>query len=125
MTFTITASGGAAVPVPSGKYVATLEGVEVREGGFDGGQFRIWKFLADVAGTLLPVEGISSMNNGTRTKSFEWLTAILGTEPKVGETVDPIGHKCIVTVGQKDGYPRVEAVAPFTAPEEVMPGVPR
>ena len=77
----------------------------------------MWKFLADVAGTLLPVEGISSENTGTKTKSYEWLTALLGAAPQVGETIaDPVGRKCIVTVGQKNGYPRVEAVEAFTEP---------
>ena len=79
-----------------------------------------------MAGTLLPVEGISSENTGTKTKSYEWLTALLGAAPQVGETIaDPVGRKCIVTVGQKNGYPRVEAVEAFTEPAQVLEGVPR
>ena len=127
MPFQITRSGtGDVVPVPSGTYTATLESVSEKPGGVNGAPFRIWSFLADVEGQVLPVEGVSSTNNGTRTKTYEWLTAIIGREPSVGETVeDPIGQKCRVTVIQKDGYPRVDGVFPFTAPEMTLDGIPR
>ena len=127
MPFTITESGGSSVPVPSGKYVATLQSIEEKDvqTAFST-SMRIWHFLADVAGELLPVEGTSSTNSGTRTKSYEWLTAILGTAPTVGSTVDdPVGRRCIVEVGQKDGYPRVIAVSTYSEPEQVLAGVPR
>ena len=126
MSFTITQSGtGDVVPVPSGQYVASLLSVEVKEGGSFSGQFRVWNFLADVNGEGLPVQGTSSISNGNRTKTYEWLTALMGKEPAIGETIDPIGRKCLVTVTQKDGYPRVSKVERFNEPESIIPGIPR
>ena len=119
-------SGQPTVPVPSGTYTATLESVTRKEGGFAGKGFRVWRFLADVNGELLPAEGVTSLGTGPSSKTYGWLTAITGSAPAVGSTVeDPIGKRCLVTVIQKDGYPRVEGVDQFSAPEEVMPGVPR
>ena len=128
MTFIMKQSGtGDVVPVPSGQYTAVLESVEEKEatGGQFSGVFRVWNFLADVNGSLLPVSGTSSVSNGNRTKTYQWLTAIMGSEPTLGVAVDPIGKKCLITVVQKDGFPRVDKVEHFSAPTELMPGVPR
>lgn len=125
--FQITASrGGNVVPVPSGKYKASLTSVERKEGGNFSGEFLVWTFLADVAGELLPCEGVTSTNQTQKGKAYKWLTALLGREPAVGESLDPpVGNQCIVEVVQKDGYPRVDNVTAFSAAETVVDGIPR
>ena len=122
------AGTGVVVPVPSGIYTATLLEVEERtEGGFGNKGFRIWKFAADVNGQTLPVDGITGRanTNHEKNRSYQWLTAIMGEAPQLGVAIDPIGRKCLVTVGQKDGYPRVEDVKAFSDPQQVLDGVPR
>ena len=126
--FNFKAAGTAdVVPVASGIYTATLLSVEEREGGFQGKAFRIWHFAADVNGELLTVDGVTGAanTNHPKNRSYQWLTAILGQPPQLGVDINPIGSKCLVVVGQKDGYPRVEDVKPYSDPQRVLEGVPR
>lgn len=128
MTFTFHKAGtGDVIPVPSGTYTASLTAVEERPGGFQGKGFRVWKFVADVNGEALPVDGVTGIANSDHPKnrSYQWLTAILGAPPQLGVPIDPIGKRCLVTVGQKDGYPRVTDVLPYDEPQQVVAGVPR
>lgn len=126
MPFEIQAGGPDIAP---GTYRGTLEKVEIGEGTFNGntGPIRIWHFLIDVAGTLTPISATSSMGTGPKTKAYAWLTAILGTAPQAGTTVeDPIGKQVLVTVVKKDnGFPKIEQLTQYVEPASVTPGVPR
>ena len=125
MPFTITA---AAVDIAPGTYKGQLESVEVKPTeNFGGGEYRQWNFLIEVDGKLLPVSATSSMNTGPRSKSYLWLTALLGRAPAAGETIeDPTGKTVLLTIGQKEnGFPRIDGVSPFVEPAATVPGVPR
>jgi hypothetical protein len=115
--------------IAPGTYKGTLEKVELGEGTFNGntGPIRVWHFLIDVAGELMPISATSSMGTGPKTKAYQWLTAILGTAPQAGTVVeDPIGKVVLVTVSKKEnGWPKIEQLSPYLEPVQATPGVPR
>lgn len=126
MPFEIQAGGPDIAP---GTYKATLEKVEIGEGTFNGntGPIRVWHFLCDVNGTLVPISATSSMGTGPKTKAYAWLTALLGEAPKAGETVeDPIGKMVLLTVTRKEnGFPKIEQLTAYVQPATVAGDIPR
>jgi hypothetical protein len=113
------------VEIPDGTYKATLEKVEVAEGTFNGvtGPIRKWYFLCEVGQELLPISATSSMGTGPKTKTHEWLTAILGEAPKSGDTIeDPIGKIVLLTVshldwqGNPSQFPKVKQLTQYVQP---------
>ena len=126
MTFEIPTT----VDIPDGSYVATLEKVEADKGNF--GDFRKWSFIVHDVTTEegkqdLPITALTSANTGPQSKSFQWLTALLGAPPKAGTKIEsPTGSRCVVTITHNDkGFPKVETVGPFVDPQQTLPGVPR
>lgn len=121
MPFEITA----APDIPDGQYPATLEKVESETGSY--GPMRKWHWLIEVNDKIEPLSSITSANTGTRSKSYQWLTALIGRAPKAGERIeDPTGTRVLLTIQENEkGYPTVMAVAPYSEPQQVMPGVPR
>ena len=121
MPFEIAAGNKGIAP---GTYKATLTEVSIKES--ETGQYRLWDFLADVNGELVPVSGTSSTNTGPKSKSFQWLTALIGRAPQAGETIeDPIGKMVLLTISQKDnGFPKIDLLTAYVEPA-VTDGVPR
>jgi hypothetical protein len=129
MPFEITAGGP---DIPPGTYKGTLESVTIEQAtvGFNGqppDKYRLWSFLIDVDGTLVPISATSSMGTSPKTKSYAWLTALLGTAPQSGETIeDPIGKMVLITVSKGDnGFPKVQSLTAYVEPAQAQPGIPR
>jgi hypothetical protein len=102
--------GGDAADVPEGIYPAKLDTIEVRPGVKYEGDFRIWTFTLDNGSS---VSGTSSVATSSRSKSYEWIRALLGRKPEKGEKVTLAGLPCQVRVEHDDdGWPRVTDVLP-------------
>lgn len=126
MPFEIT--GGGAPDIADGTYPAVLESVEELEGG-QYGRYRKWHWLVENNGQITPLSTMTSANTGPNTVSFKYLTALLGTAPKVGERIeDPTGTRVLLTLQKNEkGWPKIvdDGVQPYTEPQQVLPGVPR
>ena len=122
MPFEITAQGP---DIPDGVYPAVLENVAEDTGQW--GKMRKWTFLVEHDSKIDPLTVYTSANTSPSSKSYSFLAGILGKEPQVGERYeDPTGTRCLVTIiRNKKGFPTVDTVAPFTEPQQVLPGVPR
>jgi hypothetical protein len=119
-------SAGTQLQVPDGTYPAVLESVIEESGGKFGAQ-RKWTFLVEHDGKIDSLSGLSSTNTSPGSKSYQWLSALLGKEPQVGERYeDPTGTRVLLQLKKNDkGYMKIEAVLPFEEPQQVLPGVPR
>lgn len=123
------------VDVPDGVYTAMLEEVEEGDGSF--GKYRKWHFLVDVpsdklgkpAGTveIVPLSALTSINTGPQSKSYKWLTALLGGAPQAGTAVaSPNGSRAVVTVTHNDkNFPTISDVGPYVDPVKSGDGIPR
>ena len=127
MPFTI----GESKSLAPGTYKGQLIEVSVKlketkpgSGVFD--EYRMWDFVAEVDGELVPVSATSSMNTGPKSKAYQWLTALTGRAPQAGETIeDPIGKTVLLTISQKDnGFPKIDLLTAYVEPT-VTDGVPR
>jgi hypothetical protein len=116
---------GGGVDIPDGTYTASLEKVEEGESQF--GKYRKWHWLLEANGELQTISSVTSTNTGPQSKSYQWLTALIGRTPKAGETLeDPIGKRAILQlVKNEKGFPTVVSVAPFVEPQQVEAGIPR
>lgn len=76
----------------------------------DSGTFRIWSF--DVGGETITAS--SSMMFGPKSKTYKWVTALIGRTPVPGEKLEVVGLSCQlhIIVDEDSGYNRVEAVLP-------------
>ena len=112
--------GGAASLEP-GTYEATLIGLEHFE--YDDGEapktLRRWTFGTDeldpATGEPISIDGVSSLARGPKSKSYLWLTALLGKAPEPGKFTASslIGRPCMITVELNEaGYSKVVAVVP-------------
>jgi len=125
--FTIEDNKGAGKDaVAPGTYKGILEKVSIAYTA-DGKEYRMWDFMLDVNGVLTPLSDTSSMNNGPKGKTYQWLTALTGRAPKVGETIeDPIGKQVLVTVGRKEsGWPKIDMLTAYVEPAQTEAGIPR
>ena len=122
MPFEIEASGP---DIPDGTYPAILESVTEDSGQF--GRFRKWTWLVETGDKIESLTVYTSAKTGPQTKSFQFLTGLLGKTPQVGERYeDPTGTRVLVQIiRNKKQFPTVDAVLPYTEPQQVLPGVPR
>lgn len=111
--------------IPDGTYSATLEKVEPDQGQF--GAMRKWHWLVDVNNKIESLSVITSANTGPQSKSYLWLTALLGRAPQAGEQIeDPTGTRVLLQIAKNQkGFPSVVAVLPYQEPQQTLPGVPR
>lgn len=91
------------------------------------GNARKWYFLADVNGEGEELTALTSENTGPQSKSYQWLTVLLGRAPSAGETIqDPTGKTVMVQVEKNDkGFPKIVALIPIVEPVQVEAGIPR
>lgn len=93
-----------APPIPDGEYNAILTGVTDMQGPH-GTMARIdFMLTTDDVWDGRQVSGIASKKLSANTKLGEWIAALLGTMPKVGEeiTIDDVLHKeCRVVIKQR------------------------
>jgi len=115
--------------IDDGVYPAVFEGVTEEQGQF--GLMRKWTFLVEHAvdgvTKVDAITQITSGNTGPQSKSYQWLTALLGRAPAAGEEIDdPTGTKCLVTIAHNEkGFPKVTQVSPVVEPQQTLPGIPR
>ena len=123
MPFEITSGG--APDIADGTYPAVLESVSEDDGQY--GKFRKWTWLIEHDGKIDSLTTRTSANTGTGSVSYQYLTALLGKAPQVGERIeDPTGTRVLLQLVKNDkGWPKITAVLPFTEPQQVLPGVPR
>lgn len=126
MPFEVGSKEGA---IPAGKYVATLENVEltVITSQYGTRETRKWHFLLNVEGELVPLSALSSMNTAAGSKTYTFLEALLRRPLRAGEKLDdPIGQRVYVNVvPNQKGYSTVASLEPYSEPEQVVAGVPR
>lgn len=123
MPFTIEAPKGP--DIPAGTYKAQLLKVETGQGQF--GSQRKWFWLVNVDGKGEELSVLSSTNTSPSSKSYKWLTALLGKAPQVGETIeDPTGKTVMLNIGPNDkGYPTILDIIPIVEPVQTEAGIPR
>lgn len=106
-----------------GIYPARVTGLEVKT--TDTGTFRIWSF--DVGGEK--VTSSSSMMFGPKSKTYKWVSALIGRSPVPGEKLEVIGLPCQLhlIVDEDSGYNKVESVLPVgsSTPAPAAPIAPR
>jgi hypothetical protein len=112
-------------PIEPGNYPAVLESVTEDDGKF--GKYRRWTFLVEVEDKIVPLTAVTSSNTGPQSKSYQWLTAILGVPPQAGTVLPaPTGKRVMVQIGRNEkNFPTIEHVVTFVSPQTVMDGVPR
>ena len=98
--------------LPAGIYPARVSNLETKT--TDSGTFRIWSF--DVGGEK--VTASSSMMFGPKSKTYKWVSALIGRSPVPGEKLDVIGLPCQlhIIVDEDSGYNKVEGVLPASNP---------
>ena len=112
--------------IADGTYPGTLERVEPYSHP-QYGDGRKWFWLIEHDGKLDSLSTITSGNTGPKSKSYAFLTGLLGRAPKAGEQIeDPTGNKVLLQITHNDkGFPTVAAVLPFSEPQQELPGIPR
>ena len=112
--------------IADGTYPGTLERVEPYNHP-QYGDGRKWFWLIEHDGKLDSLSTITSGNTGPKSKSYAFLTGLLGRAPKAGEQIeDPTGNKVLLQITHNDkGFPTVAAVLPFSEPQQELPGIPR
>ena len=113
------------IVIDDGTYPGVLERVESDQGQF--GTFRKWHWLVDHDGKVDPLSVITSGNTGPQSKSYKWLTALLGRAPQAGEKLEtPAGTRVLLKIGHNEkGFATVLEVLSYSEPQQVMEGVPR
>jgi hypothetical protein len=119
--------------IPPGNYKAQLAGTQIKSGGKfkspdnPDGEYRIWDWLVEKDGELVPFSDTTSIGTTPKTVTFARLTALLGRTPEVGEEIeDPTGKTIVLQIGKKEnGWPKVDSVGPYVDPQQTLPGVPR
>ena len=114
------------VQIDPGTYRAQLEKVEPYTHPTYG-DGRKWHWIVDVEGEATPLSVITSGNTGPQSKSYQWLTALLGRSPQAGETIqDPTGKTVLLAIGKNEkGFPKVDSVMSLVEPTQVEAGIPR
>lgn len=107
------------MPVEPGVYAASIKSVERRESESDGRSWLAWTFLlADGR----EIGGGSSFSLSVRSKSFAWISAVVGRALLGGgATITPmdlLNHSCQIVVEDTDepGISKVSAVLPPAKP---------
>jgi hypothetical protein len=120
---------GPSITINDGTYPAVLESVttEPSQNPSIPGDVRRWTFLVEHDGKVEPLEALSSDATSPRSKVYAWLTALIGREPKAGETIeDPTGARCLLQITHNEkGFPKVSNVMPYAEPQQTIEGLPR
>lgn len=100
-------------PIDPGVYPGRLDSIETGTSETYG-EFRKWNFTLKLGdGSFTTLSAVSSTASGPKSKGYKWASAILGRNPKAGETLDLAGKLCQVhVIVNDDGFNRVEAVLP-------------
>lgn len=103
--------------LPAGIYDAKVTNLEVKT--TDAGTFRIWSF--DVGGEK--VTASSSMMFGPKSKTYKWVSALIGRTPVPGEKLEVIGLPCQLhlIVDEDSGYNKVDTVLPAARATQAAP----
>ena len=106
--------------LPAGIYPAKVTNLEVKT--TDAGTFRIWSF--DVGGEK--VTASSSMMFGPKSKTYKWVSALIGRTPVPGEKLEVIGLPCQLhlIVDDDSGYNKVDTVLPPARAAQAAPAAP-
>ena len=103
--------------VEPGEYPARFKSVEERVSEKNGRPFWRWEFDVDVGGEIHTTTGTSSTSFSPRSKSYEWVSAILKRKPAGGESVewaDLAGMHCLLILGlsEDEEFNTVDKVLP-------------
>lgn len=103
-------------PIDPGIYPGRLDSIESGTSETYG-EFRKWNFTLKLTdGSFQTLSAVSSTASGPKSKGYKWAAALLGRNPKAGETLDLTGKLCQVhVIVNDDGFNRVEAVLPVAA----------
>jgi len=103
--------------IEEGTYDAKLTAITEKEVDSPEGvrEFLAWDFDVVIEGETVEVGGASSKTFSPKSKAFEWMAALLGSAPTVGQNIDVetdlVGKPCRVLIGKnQQGYPKVEKV---------------
>lgn len=89
-------------------YEAVLTAIETRQSKKDGNDYRWWEFTTEDGRTI---SAISSMMVGPKSKGGQWIAALLGRTPAMGEDVELIGQPCFIGVTvDENGFSQVSSV---------------
>lgn len=112
---TITFSRSAAADIKNGIYSAKFLGCEEGPEGNYGPTAR-WNFEIQDEDTVVPLDALTGLKAGPRSKAGQFLAAIIGRQLEVGESIDPdtlIGKKVKVLIEQNEkGYPTISKLMP-------------
>lgn len=122
MPFEITGGSNVAPGTYKGQLIRVEAGIPTSFGNA-----RKWYFLVDVNGSGEELTALTSENTGPQSKTYGWLTALLGRAPQAGETIeDPTGKTVLIQVEKNEkGFPKIVAVLPHVEPQQVEAGIPR
>lgn len=87
-----------------GVYDAVLSKVDQQFSEKNQREFLIWQFVVTTKRGTSPVEGITSLNFGPKSKARPWVEALLGRKIAQGEEIDTdelTGCECKVWLGTK------------------------
>jgi hypothetical protein len=106
--------------LPAGTHEARVTAVETRESKKTGQAYRWWEFTTEDGRSI---SAISSMNVGPKSKSGQWIAALLGRQPVMGESVEVIGLPCLIGVSvDEEGFSQVDTVIGRpVSPKKVKP----
>ena len=120
----VTVTVGAGGPdIEPGAYNVVLESVEpktiVPTQGRDAGKevpVYEWTFLTDDGEEI---QGVTSVNSGTRSKMYAWITALLGKAPETGQVIDTstlVGRMVIAQIEKSEsGWPKLANLSAIPA----------
>lgn len=92
----------------AGTYEAVVTAIETRESKKDGAAYRWWEFTTEDGRTI---SAISSMAVGPKSKAGQWIAALLGRVPEMGEKVEVVGLPCLIGVTvNDDGFSQVSTL---------------
>ena len=94
--------------VEPGTHEAVVTNVETRVSQKNGNQYRWWEFTTEDGRT---VSAISSMMVGPKSKAGQWIAALIGRQPVIGESVEVVGLPCLISVStDEDGFAQIDTV---------------
>jgi hypothetical protein len=102
-------------PLEPGTYDAILSDVEAQDGGQYGPAWK-WLFTAYDVEIEMPLLGFTSTNFHEKSKSYQWVAAILGRQLAPGEVLDtddlcPGSCRLVLTVKELPDGRRVNRIA--------------
>ena len=101
--------------IEPGQYPARFEAIEEKVSEKDGGTYWLWTFTAAVGGEKITVTGTSSAKLSNRTKSYKWVSALLGRKPEgTVNFAELVGKPCFLVLGlnEDESFNVVDSVLP-------------